>query len=374
MRNKLDFFRFHCNKVLPLVYDDALSYYEVVCKLVKKMNEEIERGNELEDSVEEIQQMLQNVVTEDFLNQKLASYVTQEYLGVVLGGYTTDVELAEALNNYEPKVPTSDERGGIKGFEKTLSDNTPVHIDSNGFAWVSVPEIPDVPSVQIYTSSEPIYSENNPPTFVNMGFKPDIVLLQRNSNTDSSVEYNPLDGYNYCYTKTTIVEGDVDTNLLVEFVDNGINFCDGGEVEGEMEWYADWVCGIKFGSGGSPEPTPVELETLTIETRDYSGEYSETYNGTEEVAIRIPYSPIQCKSVEPNAAAGNIVFDFEPDMVIGTLKDDNNIVLWSFHIGQNMVDISEDDQIVLSGDTFSWTFFTRDYSDVKEIRVIAIKA
>ena len=34
-----------CNKVLPGVYDDALSYYEVLCKVVAAMNELIESGN-----------------------------------------------------------------------------------------------------------------------------------------------------------------------------------------------------------------------------------------------------------------------------------------------------------------------------------------
>lgn len=28
-----------CHKVLPLIYDDSLSYYEILCKLVNKMNE-----------------------------------------------------------------------------------------------------------------------------------------------------------------------------------------------------------------------------------------------------------------------------------------------------------------------------------------------
>lgn len=32
-------FRFWSQKVLPLVYDDSLSYYEVLCKLKDKMNE-----------------------------------------------------------------------------------------------------------------------------------------------------------------------------------------------------------------------------------------------------------------------------------------------------------------------------------------------
>lgn len=32
-RNGRYFLRFWCHKILPLVYDDSLSYYEVLCKL-----------------------------------------------------------------------------------------------------------------------------------------------------------------------------------------------------------------------------------------------------------------------------------------------------------------------------------------------------
>lgn len=45
-------FRFWCQYVLPLVYDDSLSYYEVLCKVVKYINELIDQdkifGAELE--------------------------------------------------------------------------------------------------------------------------------------------------------------------------------------------------------------------------------------------------------------------------------------------------------------------------------------
>ena len=34
-----------CIKILPLVYDDSLSYYEQLCKLTSKMNEIIEFVN-----------------------------------------------------------------------------------------------------------------------------------------------------------------------------------------------------------------------------------------------------------------------------------------------------------------------------------------
>lgn len=35
-----------CEKVLPTVYDNSLSYYEVLCKLTEKINEVIERIND----------------------------------------------------------------------------------------------------------------------------------------------------------------------------------------------------------------------------------------------------------------------------------------------------------------------------------------
>lgn len=39
--------RFGCFKVLPLVFDEALSYYEVLCKLRNSLNEVIEQANSL---------------------------------------------------------------------------------------------------------------------------------------------------------------------------------------------------------------------------------------------------------------------------------------------------------------------------------------
>lgn len=42
-----------CYKVLPLVYDESLSYYEILCKVVKYINNLIDQdkiiGNELND-------------------------------------------------------------------------------------------------------------------------------------------------------------------------------------------------------------------------------------------------------------------------------------------------------------------------------------
>ena len=40
-------------KVLPLVYDNSLSYYEVLCKLTNKINELVDIVNELETKLNE---------------------------------------------------------------------------------------------------------------------------------------------------------------------------------------------------------------------------------------------------------------------------------------------------------------------------------
>lgn len=43
--------RFWCQKVLPLVYDNSLSYYELLCKIVDKLNEVIEITNNFSDDI-----------------------------------------------------------------------------------------------------------------------------------------------------------------------------------------------------------------------------------------------------------------------------------------------------------------------------------
>ena len=52
---KIDKVKFWCYKVLPLVYDDSLSYYELLCKVVSKLNELIEKYASFDDVVAEIQ-------------------------------------------------------------------------------------------------------------------------------------------------------------------------------------------------------------------------------------------------------------------------------------------------------------------------------
>lgn len=45
--NSVSALRYWCYKILPLVYDDSLSYYEVLCKVTEKLNEVISNTNNI---------------------------------------------------------------------------------------------------------------------------------------------------------------------------------------------------------------------------------------------------------------------------------------------------------------------------------------
>lgn len=40
--------KFYCQKILPLIYDDSLSYYELLCKVVEKLNELVGSANDFD--------------------------------------------------------------------------------------------------------------------------------------------------------------------------------------------------------------------------------------------------------------------------------------------------------------------------------------
>lgn len=55
----IDKLRYWCHKILPLVYDDSLSYYEFLCKMNAKLNEVIDSTNGLVEAWEKFQAELE---------------------------------------------------------------------------------------------------------------------------------------------------------------------------------------------------------------------------------------------------------------------------------------------------------------------------
>ena len=69
---RMDSFRIWCQKVLPLVYDDSLSYYEVLCKVVNYINELIDADKLIGDEISELKQELS--VIQQWINNFDTSY------------------------------------------------------------------------------------------------------------------------------------------------------------------------------------------------------------------------------------------------------------------------------------------------------------
>ena len=81
----LHHFRFWCQKVLPLVYDDSLSYYEVLCKVVNYINNLIGTNNEIIKYVDELKAELK--VVQDWIDNFDTSYaesIIREYLATMI--------------------------------------------------------------------------------------------------------------------------------------------------------------------------------------------------------------------------------------------------------------------------------------------------
>ena len=81
----LHHFRFWCQKVLPLVYDDSLSYYEVLCNVVHYINNLIDTSNEIIEYVDELKAELK--VVQDWIDNfdtSLAENIIREYLATMI--------------------------------------------------------------------------------------------------------------------------------------------------------------------------------------------------------------------------------------------------------------------------------------------------
>lgn len=93
--NTLKHFRFWCQKVLPLVYEDSLSYYEVLCKVVKYINDLIDSDREIIEHVEALEQELDIVKKwidnfDDNANAIMTEIITRYIATMVFFGITDD--------------------------------------------------------------------------------------------------------------------------------------------------------------------------------------------------------------------------------------------------------------------------------------------
>ena len=75
MYNKL---RYWCYKVLPLVYDDSLSYYELLCKVIEYINKLIDENKIAAEDIADLYQEISAI------NEKIKSLTTDDSISAAV--------------------------------------------------------------------------------------------------------------------------------------------------------------------------------------------------------------------------------------------------------------------------------------------------
>lgn len=68
----IPYLRFWCQKVLPAVYDQSLSYYEVLCKLAAFLNKMLEELEKMQDNIDDLHKAYKDL--QDWVNAEIARF------------------------------------------------------------------------------------------------------------------------------------------------------------------------------------------------------------------------------------------------------------------------------------------------------------
>lgn len=91
-------FIFWCQKVLPLVYDDSLSYYEVLCKLVHYLNQLMENMKAMGEDIEELSKRIDEL--ENYVKNYFESADFESIVDAALDRMVEDGTLSNLLEEY----------------------------------------------------------------------------------------------------------------------------------------------------------------------------------------------------------------------------------------------------------------------------------
>lgn len=100
----VDKFKFWCQKVLPTIYDDSLSYYEAICKIATYLNATIEQVNEFQKMIDALPETILN-------SEKFQQMVTDAVDGKIDALYKV---VQDALDAFEREQDA---------FEKEVNDS-----------------------------------------------------------------------------------------------------------------------------------------------------------------------------------------------------------------------------------------------------------
>ena len=297
-------FRFWCQKVLPLVYDDSLSYYELLCKVVCKLNELAENQNNLSDEIKQVAADLEEFknqvpgMIEAKVQEWLDNYIATHGLVNSVNGMTGVVTLTAAdvgaIANVNGSVNNNNIADGAVTTEKIadgavtgdkIADKA---ITANKLADGAIPE--KLPNPHKLTFSGAVTGEYDGSAEVNInipnggggggtggavnsvnGMAGDVVLKKLTASAGGGLSISGEQGYNGSEEQTIgIAAGGVTTDKIAA----------GGVTADKIANGA--VTTDKLAGGVIPDklPNPKKLR--------FTGAASAEYDGSQEITVNIP--------------------------------------------------------------------------------------
>lgn len=313
--------KYWCHKILPLVYDESLSYYEVLCKMKATINEVITVLNQIAETVDSLEDLTAEVVQEyitehpEIISNAVSTFITENpevVEAAVLTEITAHPEwIGEAVGEY-------------------LADN--LHLP-----FYNVADYDILPNTDIYESLHGLLKNH----VVNTG---GIVYFPRGKYTLSYTIFIPEN-------TTFIGEGEL-TEIYFDETDTtiGVGLANGGSNVSIKNMKVSHKSTGTFSSGARPgaiafSDTTVEnvteslysttvhrgnVRNLTAENIVFAGNYAiqtenSQYYTIENVIYRNLYAPTSCVSVAPNNAINNVIIE-NVDCDLLRIYDDHNIL------------------------------------------------
>lgn len=119
--NNFCFTRYWCQKVLPLVYDESLSYYEVLCKLCDEMKKLMQGMDDLSSEVATLKQAINDVqrwidnFDTDFIKKLVLDYIAESVKQVYFGLSNTGYFVAYIPKSWEEITFDTIQEGDLYG-------------------------------------------------------------------------------------------------------------------------------------------------------------------------------------------------------------------------------------------------------------------
>ena len=128
---KMGYINFWCQKVIPLVFDDSLSYYEAICKFMQKLNEVISALNNNAECIDELQGkyiiLQRNFDALEVKWEEFKTYIENEFNTFKTEITTKEENFETRINNKQTEFETkingniTNLTNNINNFEETMT-------------------------------------------------------------------------------------------------------------------------------------------------------------------------------------------------------------------------------------------------------------